>query len=155
MENPCLPSNRSAITARVHLVLDQISHAFTDGLIHAIIGPNGAGKTSLLRLLGLLEKPDQGRIFFRDQDTTSLWPHCLELRRRLGFLHQNPLLFQGTVFDNLAIGLKYRQISRRQRRDLVDKGPGGLRPDFSGPATRGGPFRRRGSEGGPGPNYGL
>ena len=98
-----------------HLVLDQISHAFAGGLIHAVIGPNGAGKTSLLRLLGLLEKPGQGRVLFRDQDTTSLWPHCLDLRRRLGFLHQNPLLFQGTVFDNLAVGLKYRRVPRRER----------------------------------------
>ena len=104
-----------------HLVLDQFSYAFTSGLIHAIIGPNGAGKTSLLRLLGLLEKPDQGRVFLQNQDTTSLWPHCLELRRRLGFLHQNPLLFQGTVFDNLAIGLKYRGVSRTERRQRVER----------------------------------
>jgi tungstate transport system ATP-binding protein len=95
-----------------NLVLDQLGHTFTPGLIHAIIGPNGAGKTSLLRLLGLLEKPDQGRIFLQNQDTTSLWPRCLELRRRLGFLHQNPLLFQGSVFENLEISLKYRNISR-------------------------------------------
>ena len=104
-----------------HLVLDQFSHAFTSGLIHAIIGPNGAGKTSLLRLLGLLEKPDQGRILLQGQDTTSIWPHCLELRRRLGFLHQNPILFQGTVFDNLAIGLKYRGVSRTERRQRVEE----------------------------------
>jgi ABC-type phosphate transport system ATPase subunit len=103
-----------------HRVLNQISHFFADGLIHAIIGPNGAGKTSLLRLLGLLEKPDQGRIFFLDQDTTSLWPQCLNLRRRLGYLHQNPLLFQGTVFDNLAVGLKYRQVPRKERQERVE-----------------------------------
>ena len=96
-------------------MLDQLGHTFTPGLIHAIIGPNGAGKTSLLRLLGLLEKPDQGRIFLQGRDTTSLWPRCLELRRRLGFLHQNPLLFQGTVFENLEISLKYRGISRTDR----------------------------------------
>jgi tungstate transport system ATP-binding protein len=98
-----------------NLVLDRLDHTFTPGHIHAIIGPNGAGKTSLLRLLGLLEKPDQGRIFLQDQDTTSLWPRCLELRRRLGFLHQNPLLFQGSVFENLEISLKYRTISRTAR----------------------------------------
>ena len=104
-----------------HLVLDQVSHAFADGLIHAVIGPNGAGKTSLLRLLGLLEKPGQGRVLFRDQDTTALWPHCLDLRRRLGFLHQNPLLFQGTVVDNLAVGLKYRRVPRRERHHRVEE----------------------------------
>jgi tungstate transport system ATP-binding protein len=102
-----------------HQVLDQFSHAFAAGLIHTIIGPHGAGKTSLLRLLGLLEKPDQGRIFFQDQDTTSLWPQCLSLRRRLGFLHQNPLLFQGTVLDNLTVGLKFRGVPRSERRQRV------------------------------------
>ena len=104
-----------------HLVLDRVSHAFAAGLVHAIIGPNGAGKTSLLRLLGLLEKPVQGRILLGDRDTTRLWPQCLDLRRRLGFLHQNPLLFQGTVSDNLAVGLKYRRVPRRQRRHLVEE----------------------------------
>lgn len=102
-------------------VLNQISHAFETGLSHAVIGPNGAGKTSLLRLLGLLEKPGQGRIFFRNQDTTALWPHILNLRRCLGFLHQNSLLFQGTVFDNLAVGLKYRRVPGRQRRQRVEE----------------------------------
>jgi tungstate transport system ATP-binding protein len=104
-----------------NLVLDQIIHTFTAGNIHAVIGPNGAGKTSLLRLLGLLEQPEQGRIFFQDQDTTALWPHCLGLRRRLGYLHQNPLLFQGTVFDNLAVGLQYRQVARKERQQRVEK----------------------------------
>jgi tungstate transport system ATP-binding protein len=104
-----------------HPVLDQISHTFTAGIMHAVIGPNGAGKTSLLSLLGLLEKPEQGRIFFREQDTTSLWPHCLSLRRRLGYLHQNPLLFQGTVYDNLAVGLRYRQVPRQERHQRVEK----------------------------------
>jgi tungstate transport system ATP-binding protein len=104
-----------------HLVLDQLSHTFQSGLMHAVIGPNGAGKTSLLRLLGLLEKPGQGRVLLRDQDTTSLWPRCLDLRRRLGFLHQQPLLFQGTVIDNVQVGLQYRQIPRRQRRLRVDE----------------------------------
>jgi tungstate transport system ATP-binding protein len=89
-------------------------------LIHAIIGPNGAGKTSLLRLLGLLEKPHQGRVFFQDTDTTALWPHCLHLRRRLGFLHQAPLLFQGTVLDNLAMPLKFRRIPKPERRRRVE-----------------------------------
>jgi tungstate transport system ATP-binding protein len=103
-----------------HQVLDQITHTFATGLIHAIIGPNGAGKTSLLRLLGLLEKPDQGRILLQDKDTTALWPQCLPLRRRLGFLHQNPLLFQGTVLDNLAVGLNYRQVSRQERRQRLE-----------------------------------
>ena len=121
MDRPCFKVEQVSHRRQGHPVLDQISHAFASGLIHAIIGPNGAGKTSLLRLLGLLEKPDQGHIFFQDQDTTSLWPHCLNLRRRLGYLHQNPLLFQGTVFDNLAIGLKYRGVSRTERHQRVEK----------------------------------
>jgi tungstate transport system ATP-binding protein len=104
-----------------HLVLDQITHTFTAGNIHAVIGPNGAGKTSLLRLLGLLEQPERGRIFFQDRDTTALWPHCLNLRRRLGYLHQNPLLFQGTVFANLTVGLRFRQVSRKERQQRVEK----------------------------------
>jgi len=102
-------------------VVEQFSHTFEAGCSHAIIGPNGAGKTSLLRLLALLEKPGQGQLFFRDLDITSLWPQCLALRRRLGFLQQNPLLFQGTVWDNLAMGLKYRGFPRRQRRQRQEE----------------------------------
>ncbi|PIU68497.1 MAG: hypothetical protein COS84_00930 [Armatimonadetes bacterium CG07_land_8_20_14_0_80_40_9] len=43
---------------------------FEEGLIYALVGPNGAGKTTLLNLINLLERPDKGEIFFREQSSS-------------------------------------------------------------------------------------
>lgn len=101
--------------------LDQINCNFEAGKVYAIVGPNGAGKTTLLRLLGLLEKPRQGRILYNGRDTTAQWPNCLEFRRRMGFIRQNPVLFTTRVFDNVAAGLRFRGYSRAQVRSLVQE----------------------------------
>lgn len=55
--------------------LHQVSFEARDGEILAIIGPNGAGKTSLLNCISGFYRPQQGRIYFRGKDITSLSPH--------------------------------------------------------------------------------
>ena len=68
--------------------------------ITVLAGPSGAGKSTLLRLCNRLEVPSRGSIHFRDQDLASYDP--LELRRQVGMVFQKPVLFGGTVRDNLA-----------------------------------------------------
>lgn len=72
--------------------------------VTALIGPSGAGKTSLLRLLNRLDDPVAGEIFYRDRPINDypVW----ELRRRIGFVFQTPVLFPGTVQDNLLAAWK-------------------------------------------------
>jgi tungstate transport system ATP-binding protein len=76
------------------------------GEVLAVLGPNGSGKSTLLRLIGLLEKPYAGQIFFQGEDG---WLEPLKWRRKIAAVFQEPLLFSGTVYDNVAYGLKVRK----------------------------------------------
>jgi putative ABC transport system ATP-binding protein len=67
--------------------------------ITALVGPSGAGKTSLLRLLNRLGDPVEGEILYRSRPLTVL--PVRELRCRVGFVFQVPVMFPGTVLDNL------------------------------------------------------
>ncbi|MEL7561893.1 ABC transporter ATP-binding protein [Dehalogenimonas sp. 4OHTPN] len=74
----------------------------------ALIGPSGAGKSTVLRLLDLLESPSGGTIFIKGQPVTGSASSRLELRRKMAFVHQKPLVFTTSVFDNIAQPLRWR-----------------------------------------------
>ncbi len=78
------------------------------GEVFALIGPTGAGKTTLLRLLDLLETPASGSILFDGVDVTRPNRHRLEIRRRMSFVQQKPAVFDMSVYDNVACGLRWR-----------------------------------------------
>ena len=81
------------------------------GEILAVIGPNGAGKSTLLRVMGLLEQPTKGALFIQGQ---AIEPKdSLAIRRRMASVFQEPLLLNASVYDNAALGLKLRGLSRR------------------------------------------
>ena len=62
--------------------------------IYGIIGKSGAGKSTLVRLISLLEKPDDGEIYFDDERVDVLEGDALiERRRRIGMIFQNFNLF--------------------------------------------------------------
>ena len=71
-----------------------------DDGITVLLGPSGAGKSTLLRLCNRLEVPTAGTVRFRGRDLAALDP--LDLRRRVGMVFQRPVLFAGSVRDNLA-----------------------------------------------------
>jgi tungstate transport system ATP-binding protein len=84
--------------------------------IFSLIGPNGAGKTTLLQTLSYLLKPFRGEIFFRG-NRIGANHSVLEYRRKLAMVFQEPLLFDTTVFNNVASGLKIRGVKRSEIRD--------------------------------------
>jgi len=91
------------------IVLDVDYLAFQEGKIYAIVGPNGSGKTTLLNILNLLEKPDEGQMFFYDQEINKKSNFdILEIRRQMTLVNQDPFLFHYTVYNNIAYGLKIR-----------------------------------------------
>lgn len=69
--------------------------------ITVIAGPSGAGKTTLLRLCNHLEAPTSGIVRYRGQDVAA--SDVLRLRREVGMVFQVPVLFGGSVRDNLAV----------------------------------------------------
>jgi tungstate transport system ATP-binding protein len=93
------------------LLLDISSFLIHEGEIFSLIGPNGAGKTTLLQTLSYLLKPFQGEIFFRGGKVEKNHS-VLEYRRKLAMVFQEPLLFDTTVFNNVASGLKIRGMGR-------------------------------------------
>ncbi len=68
----------------------------------ALVGPSGAGKSTVLSLLLRFHDPDSGLVLFDGVDVRSLDPAAL--RRQLGLVAQEPVLFTGTVSDNLRFG---------------------------------------------------
>ena len=99
-------------------LLDIPSLSIREGEIFSLIGPNGAGKTTLMQTLSFLQKPFEGEISFRGRTVHSNHS-VIEYRRRLAMVFQEPLLFDTTVFDNIASGLKIRRMKRQQIQRLV------------------------------------
>ncbi|BBA34622.1 ABC transporter, ATP-binding protein [Methylocaldum marinum] len=94
------------------LLIDHL--AIPAGRITAVIGPNGAGKSTLLNLLAFLIRADAGEICFFNRPVKG--EDFPALRRRVGLVAQNPYLLQGSVIDNVELGLKLRGIGKVQRR---------------------------------------
>ena len=100
------------------LVLAVPNLFLTEGETLAVIGPNGAGKSTLLLAIAQLLKPTQGEIFFHGQ---LLRPKDGQnFRRRIALVLQDPLLLDGTVFDNIATGLRFRRVPKAEIARRVD-----------------------------------
>jgi len=95
-----------------NIVLDIESLAVKRGEVLAIVGPNGAGKSTLFLVLARLLKADQGQVLFNGRPANSI--PDLEYRRQIALVLQEPLLMDMSVYENAAIGLKFRGSSKVQ-----------------------------------------
>ncbi|HXH63677.1 MAG TPA: energy-coupling factor ABC transporter ATP-binding protein, partial [Gemmatimonadales bacterium] len=102
---------------RVVLALDRF--ALPPGGSVAIVGPNGSGKSTLLRLLALLEPPTAGDVWL-DGAPAPRGRHLAAARRRVTLVEQRPMLFRGTVRENLGFGLRARGFGRADVHRTVD-----------------------------------
>ncbi len=75
--------------------------------ITCIVGESGSGKTTLLKLLNHMISSDSGDVFYQGKNLQNLDP--IQLRREVVMLSQVPLIFPGTVLDNLIIGLEFSE----------------------------------------------
>lgn len=89
-------------------VLEDVSLRINEGEIFAIIGHSGAGKTTLLKILALLERPDDGKYYYKGRIAGE---GC---RREITMVPQKPVMFSGSVYSNVAYGLKIRKYCRRE-----------------------------------------
>jgi lipoprotein-releasing system ATP-binding protein len=87
-------------------VLSNISLEAVEGESIAIIGPSGSGKTTLLNIIGSLDRPDNGSVYFRDKDITGFSIKETEKFRNkdIGFVFQmHYLLPQCTLLENVLL----------------------------------------------------
>jgi ABC-type phosphate transport system ATPase subunit len=83
------------------VILEDVDLEVPDGGITVFEGPSGSGKSTLLRLCNRLEAPTAGRVLLHGVDVATL--PARQLRRRVGMVFQRPVVFPGTVLDNLRV----------------------------------------------------
>ena len=86
---------------RVAPILKDVSFTVERGSALTLVGPSGSGKSSLLRCLNRLEEPTAGTVRCEGRDFRDLDPR--RLRRGAALVMQTPVVFEGTVRDNLRI----------------------------------------------------
>jgi putative ABC transport system ATP-binding protein len=102
--------------------LDHIDLHVERGEFVAIMGPSGCGKSTLLNILGTIDRPTAGAYLFDGTDIARApEPDLAKLRRdRLGFVFQSfNLIDELTITENIALGLAYRAIPAREKKDRI------------------------------------
>ena len=115
------PSGREALKG--------ISFQMEKGSIAFLTGPSGAGKSTVLKLIALIERPSRGTVLINSQNTSRIRRRRIPyFRRQIGTIFQDhKLLYDRTVFDNVALPLviarlQHREIARRVRASLDQVG---------------------------------
>ena len=89
-----------------------------NGSFVTLLGPSGCGKTTILRMVAGLETPTAGEIRIKGKRVNETPIH----KRNLGLVFQNYALFpHKTIFDNVAFGLKYRNVPKDQIHERVKR----------------------------------
>ncbi|HEX9115540.1 MAG TPA: ABC transporter ATP-binding protein [Anaerolineae bacterium] len=93
-------------------VLDHLDLQIKAGQVAAVVGPNGTGKSTLVKLLCRFYDPDGGRVELNGADLREFSPRAL--RDNIAVLFQEPMQYNGTVAENIALGN-----GNRDRRQIV------------------------------------
>ncbi len=96
--------------------VDGIDLHMPPGEFFTMVGPSGCGKTTTLRMIAGFERPSSGRIVLDGADVAHTPPH----KRSVNTVFQSYALFPHlSVADNVAFGLKYRKVSKSERKRAV------------------------------------
>lgn len=101
--------------------VNNLSFEILDNEVLGIVGKSGVGKSTLMRLLSLQIKPDQGSILYNNLDITNLDnKNHLSYIHKTSFIYQNfVLLFNKTVLENITLPLKIRGVDKKTREELA------------------------------------
>ncbi|KAF2716526.1 ATP-binding cassette permease [Polychaeton citri CBS 116435] len=83
-------------------IFENLSFTIPQGTNVAIVAPSGAGKSTVASLLLRFYAPNSGSITIEGKDISTL--NAKQLRRRIGYVGQEPVLFSGTIAENIAYG---------------------------------------------------
>ncbi|MBK9928148.1 MAG: ATP-binding cassette domain-containing protein [Anaerolineales bacterium] len=119
MMNSFIEIENLQIQRNGRMVLDVNQLSIQRGETLTVVGPNGAGKSTLLLALAHLLKPTRGDIQFDGKSVTH-W-NDLEYRRKISFVFQAPLLMDMSVEQNVALGLRFRGVSKEEIQERVGR----------------------------------
>ncbi len=88
--------------------------------ILVLIGPNGSGKSTLIRLINMLEPPDDGEMFFKGHNILISKKEKSYHRKNMSAVFQEPLLFNMSVYNNIILGLNLRKIRLVQKKEIFE-----------------------------------
>jgi tungstate transport system ATP-binding protein len=112
-------SLRKSVHGRVLLDIDSLP--IYECSCVALSGRNGAGKSTLMRIIAGLEMPDSAAVSYAGRVLS--WRHvCRKMHAQVIYLHQNPYLFDASVADNVAYGLRCRGLPLREISSQVSEG---------------------------------
>ena len=103
-------------------VIKGVDLEIAEGEFVGIMGKSGCGKTTLIKVLGMIDKPTDGTVFFKDIDTKDLWKEELaDIRRReIGFVFQDFYLMDSlTVRDNIILPMV---LDKKKAKDCLKRG---------------------------------
>lgn len=86
-------------------IFKDLNFKIEQGTNVAIVAPSGAGKSTVASLLLRFYAPTEGTIEIDGQDIMKL--NAKQLRRKIGFVGQEPVLFSGTIAENIAYGVPH------------------------------------------------
>lgn len=94
------------------------------GKRYAVVGPSGSGKSTFLRLTNLLERPTSGRLTLFEEPCPEKGysrGQQLYIQRQMVYVSQKPIMFDTTVEENIAMGLKYRKMKKNEIEDRIEQ----------------------------------
>jgi len=95
--------------------------AIQKGELFGILGPSGAGKSTVLRLLDLLDPPDEGAILVNGEEVSCRSRRADEVRERIGMILQKPVPLNRSVANNIAYSLQIRGWGEEETAKKVDE----------------------------------
>lgn len=105
--------------------INNISLNIERGKFYTLIGPSGSGKSTLLNMMGLLDIPSEGKIYFNDIDISKLNDNmkCEMRNKNIGFIFQKYYLIPVlNVYENIEIPLlQDSKISKGERKDRIEQ----------------------------------
>ena len=99
------------------IVLENVNLQIQTGEILALLGPNGSGKSTILKILAFLENATSGEVKFQDEAVNAKNTERLRMHSTLVF--QKTTLFDLSVRDNVAYGLKIRKVPKAEQDEAV------------------------------------
>ena len=105
------------------IALNELDLAINEGEFVSIMGPSGCGKSTLLNILGMIDSPTSGSLYFMDQEIGGLPERKRSHIRKhnLGFVFQSfNLIDELTVFENVELPMLYTKVPAKERKERTE-----------------------------------